>query len=39
MAALAGLPVEVTVRDGAWAEEMGMGSFLSVARGSAEPPR
>jgi len=33
-----GLPVTVTARDGDWAEQKGMGSFLSVARGSAEPP-
>ncbi|BFY99050.1 hypothetical protein BsWGS_02090 [Bradybaena similaris] len=29
----------VTVRDHAWAESMKMGSFLSVTRGSEEPPR
>jgi hypothetical protein len=26
-------------RDQAWAESMGMGAFLSVARGSYEPPK
>ena len=31
--------VEVVVRDQAWAEEMKMGSFISVSRGSAEPLR
>ncbi|ORX94250.1 cytosol aminopeptidase [Basidiobolus meristosporus CBS 931.73] len=31
--------VEVIVRDGEWAEEMKMGAFLSVTRGSAAPPR
>lgn len=36
---LAGLPVSVVVRDQAWAQEKGMGSFLSVSRGSAEPPK
>ncbi|PNF17805.1 Cytosol aminopeptidase [Cryptotermes secundus] len=30
--------VKVTVRDKSWAESKQMGSFLSVARGSAEPP-
>jgi leucyl aminopeptidase len=30
--------LEVQVHDEAWAREKGMGSFLSVARGSAEPP-
>ena len=30
--------VTVHVRDRAWAESMGMGSFLSVAKGSEEPP-
>jgi len=34
-----GLPVEVKVRDKAWAEEMKMGSFLSVAAGSHQPPK
>ncbi|HEY1429989.1 MAG TPA: leucyl aminopeptidase, partial [Candidatus Tumulicola sp.] len=33
----AGLDVEI--RDEAWARGKGMGSFLSVARGSAEPPQ
>ena len=37
--ALAGLPVELHVRDKSWAEERGMGSFLSVAQGSAQPPK
>lgn len=37
--ALAGLPVQVEVRDRSWAEEKGMGSFLSVAQGSAQPPK
>ena len=36
---LAGLPVELYVRDKIWAEERGMGSFLSVAQGSAQPPK
>jgi leucyl aminopeptidase len=31
--------VEVEIHDEAWAREKGMGSFLSVARGSAEPPK
>ncbi|KAF9188074.1 bleomycin hydrolase [Haplosporangium sp. Z 767] len=31
--------IKVTVRDQAWAEEMKMGAFLSVARGSDEPLR
>jgi aminopeptidase len=30
--------VKVTVWDRSWAESKKMGSFLSVARGSAEPP-
>ncbi|XP_069679643.1 cytosol aminopeptidase-like isoform X2 [Periplaneta americana] len=30
--------VKVTVRDKSWAESKKMGSFLSVARGSTEPP-
>lgn len=34
----AGLNVEVIVRDRLWAEQMKMGSFLSVAKGSDEPP-
>ncbi|KAK7868803.1 hypothetical protein R5R35_003644 [Gryllus longicercus] len=32
------LGVDVCVRDKAWAEELKMGSFLSVAKGSNEPP-
>ena len=36
---LAGLPVELVVRDAEWAEQMKMGSFLSVARGSHEPAK
>jgi len=36
---LSGLPVSLTVRDAAWAENMKMGSFLSVARGSHEPAK
>ncbi|KAF0307812.1 Cytosol aminopeptidase [Amphibalanus amphitrite] len=36
---MAGLPVEVTVRDEAWIRQNNMGAFLSVARGSVEPPR
>jgi len=31
------LPVEITSRDEDWARSQGMGAFLSVARGSAEP--
>ncbi|CAG0885079.1 unnamed protein product [Cyprideis torosa] len=31
--------VEVTTHDQAWAEEMKMGSFLSVAAGSDQPPK
>jgi len=31
--------VEVVIRDQTWAEEMKMGSFLSVSQGSAEPPK
>lgn len=38
-AELAGLPVSLVVRDQAWAQHQGMGSFLSVSRGSAEPPK
>lgn len=30
--------VKVTIRDKSWAESKKMGSFLSVARGSVEPP-
>jgi len=37
--ALASLPVSITVRDRDWAKNQGMGSFLSVAAGSAEPLR
>ncbi|XP_023344234.1 cytosol aminopeptidase [Eurytemora carolleeae] len=33
-----GLPVNIEARDQSWAEKMGMGSFLSVSRGSSEPP-
>merc|ERR1712123_319884 len=36
---MAGLPVELGVREGGWAKEMGMGSFLSVSRGSIEPAK
>jgi len=36
---LSGLPVEVVVREEEWAREMGMGSFLSVSRGSIEPAK
>jgi leucyl aminopeptidase len=32
------LGVEVKARDKSWAESKKMGSFLSVARGSSEPP-
>ena len=35
---MAGLPVKITARDSNWAVEKGMGSFLSVSHGSAEPP-
>jgi aminopeptidase len=35
---LAALGVKVTVRDKSWTESKKMGSFLSVARGSVEPP-
>lgn len=35
---LTALGVKVIVRDKTWAESKKMGSFLSVARGSAEPP-
>ena len=34
---MAGLPLELVVREEEWAKEMGMGSFLSVSRGSIEP--
>ncbi|XP_012257991.2 cytosol aminopeptidase-like isoform X2 [Athalia rosae] len=33
------LGVNVQVHDKAWAQQKGMGSFLSVARGSNEPPK
>ncbi|XP_024887625.1 cytosol aminopeptidase-like [Temnothorax curvispinosus] len=33
------LGVDVQVRDKSWAEQKKMGSFLSVARGSTEPPK
>ncbi|XP_012288936.1 cytosol aminopeptidase isoform X2 [Orussus abietinus] len=36
---LSALGVQVQVHDKAWAEQKGMGSFLSVARGSCEPPK
>ena len=36
---MAGLPVELLVREEEWAKEMGMGSFLSVSRGSIEPAK
>jgi leucyl aminopeptidase len=35
---LTALGVKVIVRDKSWAESKKMGSFLSVARGSIEPP-
>lgn len=35
---LSPLGVDVCIRDKAWAENLKMGSFLSVARGSVEPP-
>ncbi|XP_063706750.1 cytosol aminopeptidase-like [Culicoides brevitarsis] len=35
----AGLKVDVTAHDEKWAEEMKMGSFLSVTRGSKEPAK
>jgi len=35
--ALSDLPVEVVVRDIDWAKQQGMGSFISVSMGSAEP--
>jgi len=37
MAREVGLDVEI--HDRAWAEQQGMGSFLGVARGSAQPPK
>jgi aminopeptidase len=33
------LGIQVHVRDKAWAEAKGMGSFLSVSKGSDEPPK
>lgn len=36
---LTNLGVDVQVRDKSWAEQKKMGSFLSVARGSCEPPK
>ncbi|CAG9822474.1 unnamed protein product [Phaedon cochleariae] len=36
---LAPLGVAVTVRDHKWAEQQRMGAFLSVSRGSTEPPK
>ncbi|KAJ3319551.1 bleomycin hydrolase [Gonapodya sp. JEL0774] len=36
---LGSLPVEIIVRDKPWMEEKGMGSFLSVSQGSAQPPK
>jgi len=36
---LAGMQVELVVREEEWAREMGMGSFLSVSRGSIEPAK
>jgi len=36
---MAGLPVELVVREEAWAKDQGMGSFLSVSRGSIEPAK
>ncbi|OCH85603.1 leucine aminopeptidase [Obba rivulosa] len=36
----AGVPnVEIIVRDAAWAAEKGMRTFLSVAKGTSEPPK
>ncbi|XP_011863940.1 PREDICTED: cytosol aminopeptidase-like [Vollenhovia emeryi] len=37
--ALTHLGVDVQVHDKSWAEQKKMGSFLSVARGSTEPPK
>lgn len=37
-AVLTPLGVKVQVHDKTWAEQKKMGSFLSVARGSCEPP-
>ena len=31
-------PIDITVHDESWLLEQGMGAFLSVARGSSEPP-
>lgn len=36
---LTGLGVKVQVHDKEWAEQKKMGSFLSVSRGSCEPPK
>lgn len=36
---LSQLGVSVIIHDKAWAEKKGMGSFLSVSRGSCEPPK
>ncbi|KAG7200871.1 hypothetical protein KM043_003234 [Ampulex compressa] len=36
---LTALGISVEVHDGEWAKEKSMGSFLSVARGSCEPPK
>lgn len=36
---LTNLGVDVQVHDKSWAEQKKMGSFLSVARGSSEPPK
>lgn len=33
------LGIDVKVHDKEWAEKKGMGSFLSVSRGSVEPPK
>ena len=37
--ALFDLPIQVIIHDKAWAQEKKMGSFLSVSRGSEEPPK
>ncbi|KAK0085323.1 hypothetical protein PV325_005433 [Microctonus aethiopoides] len=36
---LSALGIQVIIHDKAWAEEKKMGSFLSVSRGSIEPPK
>lgn len=36
---LTNLGIDVQVREKSWAEQKKMGSFLSVARGSCEPPK